>query len=187
METAVDREHTNLAGTMKLAQASISARHGQADRGADRRKPKHRQRTGASPALADAGHRHRRGAGAQAPPREKWRWKSFRSPRTCAAGSRSTCGIVMNNSAGEGQAPKPTEGRLQVIRKTGNREEMLSDQDVTVEPGPAGISRPRGNRAARLLHLRSPLRAEKPGRRHAGPEQPGHRVHARARQRPGPP
>ena len=93
--------------------------------------------------------------------------------------------VVLDNTAAEGEQPQPVEGRLQVVRKAGGREEVLAEQDITLEPGKRVFSIREEIDAARVLHLRSPLRSQERGRRHAAAEQSGHGVHARPRQRPG--
>ena len=51
--------------------------------------------------------------------------------------------------------------------------------------GQTGLLDPRGDRTARVLHLRSPLRAQRCRVGHVAAEQHGHGVYARARQRAG--
>jgi uncharacterized membrane protein len=134
VETQVDREHTNLEGAMKLAQASfphdtakrvVVISDGNQNMGNALRQARQ---------LADGGIGidvvpvHSEGRGEVAV-------EKLIIPTDVQRGQPFDLRVVLNNIAPEGQEPRPVDGRLQVVRKTGAREQMLTDQQITLEPG----------------------------------------------------
>jgi len=43
--------------------------------------------------------------------------------------------VVLNNQAAAGQAQGPVKGRLQIVRKNGNQEQLLTNQEIAIDPG----------------------------------------------------
>jgi uncharacterized membrane protein/Mg-chelatase subunit ChlD len=134
VETTVDREHTNLAGAMKLAQASFP--HDTAKRVVIISDGN--QNVGdaieQARALAEAG------IGIDVVPirtaaKSEVAVVKVIIPSDVRRGQPFDLHAVLSNTAGEGQQPAPVEGRLQIIRKTSNREQTISDQEITLEPG----------------------------------------------------
>ncbi|HEV3137223.1 MAG TPA: VWA domain-containing protein, partial [Pirellulales bacterium] len=133
-ESTVDREHTNLAGAMKLAQASFphdTARRiviisdGNQNMGDAIKQAR---------ALAEAG------IGIDVVPirsaaESDVAVEKVVIPADVRRGQPFDLHAVLSNTAGRGQPSAPVEGRMQIIRKTGNREQTISDQAITLEPG----------------------------------------------------
>ncbi len=134
VETMIDREHTNLAGAMKMAVACfphdtekriVILTDGNQNVG---------DALAQARALADAN------IGIDVVP---IRSQSFGEvsvekvsiPADVRRGQPFDVSVVLNNKTAEGRESKSVEGRLQIVRKAGGREQMLTDQDVTVEPG----------------------------------------------------
>jgi uncharacterized membrane protein/Mg-chelatase subunit ChlD len=134
VETLVDREHTNLAGAMKLAQASFP--HDAAKRVVVISDGN--QNVG--DAVAQAQRLAEAAIGIDVVPIRSRATgevavEKVMIPSDVRRGQPFDLRVVVNNSAGEGQAPRPVAGRLQIVRKAGGREQLLSEQDVTLEPG----------------------------------------------------
>ena len=134
VETIVDREHTNLAGALKLAQASFP--HDTAKRiviitdGNQNIGDALEQ----ARALADAG------IGIDVVPirslaQGEVAVEKLMIPADLRRGQPFDLRVVLNNTAAEGQATAPVDGRLQVVRKAGGREQVLTDQEISLEPG----------------------------------------------------
>lgn len=134
VETIVDREHTNLAGAMKLALACF---------------PHDTEKrivilTDGNQNLGDARDQARRlagaGVGIDVVPLRSMAYgevsvEKVIVPTDVHRGDPFDLRVVLNNTTPQGQEPKPVQGKLQVYRKAGGREQLLSDQEVTLEPG----------------------------------------------------
>ncbi|MGD9719595.1 MAG: VWA domain-containing protein [Pirellulales bacterium] len=134
VETAVDREHTNLAGAMKLAQASFP--HDAAKRVvviSDGNQ-------NAGDALDQARALANSGIGIDVVPIRSRVFgevavEKVTIPSDVRRGQPFDLRVVLANTAGEGQQPRSVDGRLIVVRKAGGREQVLTEQDITLEPG----------------------------------------------------
>ncbi len=134
VETTVDRDHTDLSSAMKLARASFP--HDAARRvviisdGNENAGNALQQAQG----LAEAG------IGVDVIPIRsrvlgEVAVEKVMIPSDVRRGQPFDLRVVLENSAGEGQEPRPIDGRLTVIRKAGGREQVLTEQDITLEPG----------------------------------------------------
>ncbi len=134
VETMIDREHTNLAGALKMAVACfphdtekrvVILSDGNQNIGDAMEQAR---------ALAEAD------VGIDVVP---IRSQSFGEvsvekvtiPSDVRRGQPFDLSVVLNNKSGEGQQQGPVDGQLQIVRKAGNREQMLTDQKITLEPG----------------------------------------------------
>ncbi len=134
VETQVDREHTNLAGAMRLAQASFP--HDAANRVVILSDGN--QNVGDAQAMARA--LAEAGIGIDVIPIRsrvlgEVAVEKVTIPADVRRGQPFDLRVVLDNTAAEGEQPQPVEGRLQVVRKAGGREEVLTEQDITLEPG----------------------------------------------------
>ena len=185
VETLVDREYTNLAGAMKLAQASFP--HDAAKRIVIV--------TDGNQNIGDALEQARAlaeaGIGIDVVPVRSQRAgevavEKVAIPADVRRGQPFDLRVVLNNTARpRARRAGRSKGGCKIVRKAGGREQVLAEQEITLEPGKRVFTVREEIDAARLLHLRSPLRARRSGRRHHAAEQSGHDLHARARQRPG--
>jgi uncharacterized membrane protein len=139
LETMVDREHTNLAGAMKLALACfphdsqkriVIVTDGNQNIGDAMEQAR---------AMADAG------IGIDVVPIQSVSVgdvavEKVMVPGDVRRGEPFELRVVLNNTAGAGQEAQPAAGRLQLVRKAGGREQVISDQEVTVEPGTRAFS-----------------------------------------------
>ncbi|MEX2113442.1 MAG: glutamine amidotransferase, partial [Pirellulales bacterium] len=134
VETTVDRDHTDLAGAMKLARASFP--HDAARRvvvisdGNQNSGDALQQARG----LAEAG------VGVDVVPIRsrvvgEVAVEKVMIPSDVRRGQPFDLRVVLENTAGEGQDPRPVAGRLTVVRKASGREQVLTEQDITLEPG----------------------------------------------------
>lgn len=134
VETEVDKDHTDLAGAMKLARASFP--HDAARRvviisdGNQNSGDALLQARG----LADAG------VGVDVVPiynrvRGEVAVEKVMIPSDVRKGQPFDLRVVLENKAGEGQEPAPIAGRLTVSRKASGHEQVLTEQDITLEPG----------------------------------------------------
>jgi uncharacterized membrane protein len=134
VETTIDREHTNLAGAMKMAVACFPH---------DTEKrivilTDGNQNIG--DALAQARALAEANIGIDVVP---IRSQSFGEvsvekvsiPSDVRRGQPFDVSVVLNNKAAAGHERGPIDGRLQIVRKAGNREQMLTDQEITLDPG----------------------------------------------------
>lgn len=134
VETMIDREHTNLAGAMKMAVACFPH---------DTQKrivvlTDGNQNIG--DALAQARALAEAGIGIDVVPIRSQPFgevsvEKVTIPSDVRRGQPFDLSVVLNNKIAEGQSRGSVDGRLQIVRKTGNRETMLTDQEVTLEPG----------------------------------------------------
>jgi uncharacterized membrane protein len=134
VETLVDREHTNLAGAMKLALACFPH---------DTEKrivilSDGNQNIG--DALAQARHMAEGGIGIDVVPIRSQSVgeiavEKVMVPADVRRGEPFDLRVVLSNTAAAGEDHGPVRGRLQLIRKAGSREQVLTDQEITVEPG----------------------------------------------------
>ncbi len=134
VETLVDREHTNLAGAMKLAQASFP--HDAAKRVVIISDGN--QNIGN--ALLQAQALAESGVGIDVVPIRSRAFgevsvEKVMLPSDVRRGQPFDLRVVLNNAPGEGEEPRPVDGRLQVVRKAGGREQLITEQDITLEPG----------------------------------------------------
>ena len=74
---------------------------------------------------------------------------------------------------------KPVKGTLTVQRKIGSREQLLSEPTVTLKPGKNVFSFDTHHRSARRLHLQRRVQPRRSSGRHDESEQHGDRLHAR--------
>ncbi len=134
VETTVDREHTNLAGAMKMAQASFP--HDTAKRIVVLTDGNQNMGN----ALAQARALADSGIGIDVVPlrhvaRGDVAVEKLIVPADVRRGQPFDLRIVLNNTSSDSEAPAPIEGRLQVKRKIGSQEQMLSDDEITLDPG----------------------------------------------------
>ncbi len=134
VETTVDRDHTNLAGAMKLARASFP--HDAARRVvviSDGNQ-------NAGDALQHARGLAEAGVGVDVVPIRsrvvgEVAVEKVMIPSDVRRGQPFDLRVVLENTAGEGQQPRPVDGRLTILRKASGHEQVLTEQDVTLEPG----------------------------------------------------
>jgi uncharacterized membrane protein/Mg-chelatase subunit ChlD len=134
VETTVDRDHTDLSSAMKLARASFP--HDAARRVvviSDGNQ-------NAGNALQQAQGLAEAGVGVDVIPIRsrvvgEVAVEKVMIPSDVRRGQPFDLRVVLENSAGEGQEPQPVAGRLTVVRKAGGREQVLTEQDITLEPG----------------------------------------------------
>ncbi len=134
VETQVDREHTNLAGAMKLAHASFP--HDTAKRVVVISDGN--QNIGS--ALEQARALAADGIGIDVVPVRSQSHgevavEKVMIPTDVQRGQPFDLRVVLNNAGAEGQPARNVDGRLQIVRKSGTREHMLADQPITLEPG----------------------------------------------------
>ena len=134
VETEVDRDHTDLASAMKLARASFP--HDAARRVVIISDGN--QNTG--DALQQARGLAEAGVGVDVVPihnrvRSEVAVEKVMIPSDVRKGQPFDLRVVLENKAGEGQEPAPIDGRLTVLRKASGREQVLTEQDIKLEPG----------------------------------------------------
>ena len=131
VETAVDREHTNLAGAMKLAQASFPHDAGKRVVVISDGNQNVGDALVQARALADSG------IGIDVVPIRSRVYgevavEKVTIPSDVRRGQPFDLRVVLANTAGEGQEARPVDGRLIVVRKAGGREQVLTEQDITL-------------------------------------------------------
>jgi Mg-chelatase subunit ChlD len=133
-EAPIDREHTNLTAALKLAQASFppdSAKRvvvvsdGNENLG---------QALGQARSLAEAGIGIDVLPVSMAPQPDVSVEKVALSPEI-RQGAPFDLRVVLHNQAMKGQQATPVQGKLRVVRRSGEHEELVVEQDVTLEPG----------------------------------------------------
>jgi uncharacterized membrane protein/Mg-chelatase subunit ChlD len=179
VETLVDREHTNLAGAMKMAVACfphdtekriVLLSDGNQNIGNAMEQAR---------ALAEAS------IGIDVVPirnasQGEVSVEKVMIPSDVRRGQPFDLKVVLNNQAAEGQQPGPVPGRLQIVRKAGGREQTIADQPISVAAGkdvrsvreeieapdfytyearfvpqyPADDTLPQNNRASTFTHVR---------------------------------
>ena len=152
----------------------LSARHRKTGGRDHRRQSKHRRRDATSPRIGRARHRHRRGADSQRVARRsdgrKGDHSLRRAPRPAVRSARRA---EQHGARRSGRGP--VDGRLQIVRKAGGHEQMLTDQQVMLEPGKRVFTVREQIDEPDFYTYEARFIPTKSGRRHDGPEQPGHR------------
>ena len=174
VETLVDREHTNLAGAMKLALACFP-------HDCEKRiviLSDGNQNIG--DALVQARAMAEASIGIDVVPLHARAFgevsvEKVTIPSDVRKGQPFDLSIVLNNKGGR-RRPART-GRRPPAGRPPLGQPGTDDRrpGAGARAGAAGVSRPRGDRRTRLLHLRGPLRPQEPGRRHDAAEQPSPR------------
>ena len=166
VESLVDREYTNLAAAMKLAQASFP--HDTAKRIVIL--------SDGNENIGDALEqglrlcRRRASASSATPIRSAVRGdvavEKITIPPDIRRGQPFDLRVVLNNSSTTADERHPVKGRLQVLRKSGDHEQTISDDAVELPPGKR-VFNIREEIEEPDFYLRSPLRRRQPrGRQH---------------------
>ena len=185
-ESHIDREHTNLAAALRLAQATFP------EDSARRVVLLTDGNENVGDGLAQARNLADSGIGIDVvpiryPPRAEVAVEKVVLPPDVNRGQPFDLRVVLDNVAPPDAKDAAVKGRLADHPQNARprRSARSDDRPMTARAGQARLHAPRTDRRTRFLHLRSPLHPRRRRPRHDHAEQARHRLHARPRQRPG--